>query len=117
MAQNQANQFDRDRQQGGMSAVIDDIQRCYASTSRPPVDQLGLRQCLVFDWFAFRFNQEANRQMPGIGDLPFFQQQTIGARVGRYGPIAGFVDPAVLGGYIAQGSNTIFAVMASRSRR
>ena len=100
-----------------MVAVIDDIQRCYASTSRPPVDQLALRQCLVFDWFAYRLNQEVNRQLPGLGALPFFQQRTIEARLGRYAPMAGLADPAILGGYIAQGSNAIFAVMAARGRR
>lgn len=111
----QADQFQRDQRRGGMSAVIEDIQRCYATTSRA-YDRLGLRQCLVFDWFAYRFNQEVNRQMPGLGSLAYFQQRSIEARIGRYGPIAGFTDPAVLGGYLAQGSNTIFAVMASTPR-
>ena len=84
--------------------------------SGPPVNQLGLRYCLVLDWFAYHFNQEANRQQPGFGNLPFFQQQMVAARAGRYGPLAGFSDPEVLGGYVAQGANTIFLVMANRNQ-
>lgn len=112
----QASEFDRDREFGGMSAVIGHIQRCYARMSRPTVSQLGLRQCLVFDWFAYRFNQEVNHQRPGFGDLPFLRQQAVTARVGQYGPLAGFSDPEVLGGYLVQGSDTIFSVMANRNR-
>ena len=116
-AQRQVGRFDQDRQQGGMSAVAEDIQRCYRVTTRPPTDQLELRQCLVFDWFAYRLNREVDRQVLNGGNLPFFRQRAIEARISRFGPLAGFSDPEVLGGYLAQGSNTMFAVLASRVRR
>ena len=115
-AQHEADRFDRDKQRGGMTEVISDIQQCYSRTTRPRVDQQALRQCLVFDYFTVRFNAETERQMPGLGNLPFYQQNAVQERLGRYGPLAGFRDPAVLGGYIAQGSKSIFSALAARTK-
>lgn len=111
-----ADRFEADRAQGGMVGVSADIERCYVGATRPQVDRLQLRQCMVFDTFAVRLNAEVARSMPGLGDLPWYQTHAAVLRANHYGPLAGFTDPEVLAGYLKQGSNTVFAALAARRR-
>lgn len=110
------DRFEAARQQGGMTGVSADIQQCYARATRPVVQRLPLRECMVLDTFASRLDAETAKIMPGVGGMPYYQAQTVAARYGRYGPMAGFADPQVLGGYLAQGSNSMFTVVASRQQ-
>ncbi len=110
------DRFDADRNQGGMIGVSSDIERCYAGATRPQVDRLKLRTCMVFDTFAVRLNAEVDRTMPGAGYLPYYQTHAAVLRANHYGPLAGFTDPEILSGYVIQGSNTMFAVLAARRR-
>jgi len=111
-----ADRFEADRAQGGMVGVGSDIKQCHAGATRPRVDRLQLRQCMVFDTFAVRLNAEVDRAMPGFGDLPYYQTHAAVLRANHYGPLAGFNDPEVLSGYLMQGSNTVFAALAARRR-
>ena len=100
-----------------MVAVSANIEECYRAASRPVVQRLPLRECMVLDNFASRLNEQVERQLGGGGLLPYFSNQAQGGRLSRYGPMAGFADPVVLGGYLAQGSNSMFTVLAARQRR
>ena len=111
-----ADRFEADRAQGGMVGVSADIERCYAGATRPHVDRLQLRQCMVFDTFTVRLNAEVARSMPGLGDLPWYQTHAAVLRANHYGPLAGFTDPEILTGYLKQGSDTVFAALAARRR-
>ena len=111
-----ADRFKAAFHQGGMTEVSSDIERCYATATQPYVQRLPLRECLILDTFAFRLNENVERPLTAVGGMPFYEQPAFARRLGRFGPLAGFTDPAVLGGYVGQGSNTIFSVMASRRR-
>ena len=113
-----ADQFDADFNKGGMTGVGADIERCYAMATESAVAVLPLRQCMVFDTFVIRFNAEANRINPGIGDrLAYDRPHAYRLRMTHYAPLAGFTDSDVLAGYMAQGSSSIFSVLAARTRR
>lgn len=111
-----ADRFEADRARGGMVGVSTDIEECYAGATRPRVDRLQLRQCMVFDTVTIRLNAEVACSMPGLGDLPYYQTHAAVLRANHYGPLAGFNDPEILSGYLIQGSNTVFAALAARRR-
>ena len=101
-----------------MTGVGADIERCYAMATEPAVAVLPLRQCMVFEPFVTRFNAEANRINPGIGDrLVYDRPHAYRLRLARYAPLAGFTDPDTMIGYMAQGSSSIFSVLAARNQR
>lgn len=111
------DRFETVRQQDGMAGVSEDIERCYATTARPAVPKVALRECLILDTFAVRFNTSANRVLPGVsGLLPYFQRQSVDRRLNRYGVLAGFTDQEVMAGYLLQGSNSMFTVLAAQQR-
>ena len=111
-----ADRFNAAFHQGGMTEVSSDIEQCYATATRPYVQRLPLRECLILDTFAFRLNKQVERTLTAAGGMAFYEQPAFAGRLGRYGPLAGFTDPEVLGGYVGQGSNTIFSVLAQRRR-
>ena len=48
-----ASRFDQDRRRGGMSEVMADSDRCYASATRFVVQTFALRDCLVLDYVGY----------------------------------------------------------------
>lgn len=100
-----------------MAAVSADISDCYRTTTRPFVQTIPLRECMILDDFAVKLDREMARQF-GMGrGLPFFSVQAFSGRLQRFGAMAGFSDGEVLGGYIGQGASTMFALLADRQRR
>lgn len=113
-AEQQADRFDRAFHTGGMSGVAADINECYA-TARHSGEPIAVRDCLVYDGFADRFAAQVDRQFH-LGIPPYFQPATAYPRLAHYSGPAGFNDAQIMAGYLNQGANTIFAVMASRSK-
>ena len=114
-AEQQADRFDRAFHTGGMSGVAADINECYAAALRSG-EQIAVRDCLVYDDFADRFAAQMNRQSH-LPIPPFFQPATVYPRLAHYSGPAGFNDAQIMSGYLNQGSNTIYAVIASRAKR
>ena len=110
------DRFEADRLQGGMSTVAADISDCYREATRPYVQIKALRECMIFDDFAVKFDRVATHRY-GIGGISFFSVEKFSLRLQRFGGLAGFNDSEVLGGYIGQGATTMFAVLASRRRQ
>jgi hypothetical protein len=113
-AEQQADRFDHAFRTGGMSGVAADIDDCYAAAMRSR-QQIAVRDCLVYDDFADRFAAQMNRQA-GLPVPPFFQPATVYPRLAHYSGPAGFNDAQIMSGYMSQGSNAIFAVIASRTK-
>lgn len=110
------DRFEADRQEGGMVAVSADISDCYRTTTRPFVQTIPLRECMILDDFAVKLDRETARRFGVGGGLPFFSIQAFSGRLQSFGGLAGFSDAEVLGGYIGQGASTMFAVLAERQR-
>ena len=110
------DRFEADRRQGGMIGVSADIADCYRMTTRPYVQVSALRECMILDNFAVKFDQEMARRYGIGGGIPFFSFTAFSGRLQRFGQRAGFTDGEVLGGYIGQGASTMFAVLADRRR-
>lgn len=94
-----AARFEADRNRGGMSGVIADIEGCYASAVRPVTRVYALRDCLVLDYVAYKTDVAVGRGAYGQG-LPYFSDQTATQRWGRYGPLAQFDSPQRLLRYL-----------------
>lgn len=113
-AEQQADRFDRAFKSGGMSGVAEDIDRCYRQALASG-NHIFFRDCLVYDDFADRFAAQMNKQ--AHFPIPaFFQPANVYPRLSRYSGPAGFNDAEIMSGYLREGSNTIFAVIASRTR-
>lgn len=113
-AEQQAGRFDHAFRTGGMTDVAADIDDCYADAMRSH-QSIAIRYCLVYDDFGDRFAAQMNKQA-SLPIPPFFQPATVYPRMARYSGPAGFNDAQIMSGYLQQGSNTIFSVIASRTR-
>lgn len=83
-----ARRFVADRDKGGMAAVIGDIEDCYHKAA--PRGHAALRRCMVFDMIGFSVDNTMSKIAPGVGGLPYWEERTVSARLGHYGPVAKF---------------------------
>ena len=79
--------FERDRRQGGMAGVTAGIDKCYAAATFPVVNIMGVRDCMVLDYVAYRTDVTIGRTAFGMA-LPFFDDRVAMARLQRYAPFA-----------------------------
>jgi len=89
-----------------------DIDTCYAASMQSG-EQLAVRDCLVYDDFADRFAAQVDR-LTRLGMPPLFQPAAVCRRLAICSGPAGCTDSQIMSGYLDQGSNEIFAVIASR---
>lgn len=115
-ANRQVDRFEAARSTQGMSGVSADIENCYRNTTRPVLQFVPLRECMIYDTFAVRLDEEVTKQLGLGGGIPFFSKQAFGVRLQRYAAQAGFYEPQVMVGYLRQGADTMFAVVVDRQR-
>ena len=95
---------------GGMVQVGTFIEECYREAPlRPPVKQ-RVRDCMVLDTYALRYNNTVDRNVPEEQRLPFYQKRHFDERMGRYGGPAGLIDRDAMAGYLIEGSNAMKVV-------
>ena len=95
---------------GGMVQVGTFIGGCYqAALLRSSVKQ-PVRDCMVLDTYALRYNNTIDRDVPEAERLPFYQKRYFDQRMGRYGGPAGLTDRDTMAAYLIEGSNAMKVV-------
>lgn len=91
----------------GMAGLRDRAEFCYHRATVPRLRVQALRNCLVYDYTAFRIDGRV-RSAQG-GHSPYWEREALNKRWGRYGPLAGFETAEAMLAYQRQGSDAVFA--------